>query len=109
MLAEQRQSLIWRTSVSKPTLKPTPEKPTLSFAERARLPVYPYRCSMNLRDPYGTKHPCRECEHFGGDMPGTSHADCLRGNEIRVQADGKRGCVFWVRATGSDDEPNKEK
>ncbi|MPW16886.1 hypothetical protein GCT13_08060 [Paraburkholderia sp. CNPSo 3157] len=60
---------------------------------------------MSLRDPYGTKHACRECEHWGGDMAGTAHAVCLRGDRVQVQANGEYGCVFWVRATGSDDEP----
>ncbi|SEI43038.1 hypothetical protein SAMN05192539_1001346 [Paraburkholderia diazotrophica] len=59
---------------------------------------------MGLRDPYGTKHPCRECEHWDGDMPGTSHAYCVRNNRVQVQANGEYGCVFWVRAIGADDE-----
>lgn len=64
---------------------------------------------MGLSDPYGTKHPCRECEHWGGPINGTSHAVCLRGCRVTVQADGERGCVFWVRATGSDDEAQQPK
>ena len=62
----------------------------------------------NLSDLYGTKHSCRECEHWGGDMAGTSHAVCLRDNLVQVQANGEYGCVFWVRATGADDEGGRD-
>lgn len=47
--------------------------------------------------------PCRLCEHWGGDVAGGAHALCLRGGR-QVQAQPERGCVYWVRATGADDE-----
>jgi hypothetical protein len=62
-----------------------------------------------LSDPYGTKHPFRRCEHWGGDVAGTSHAVCLHGGRVHVQANGEYGCVFWVRATGADDETPQTK
>lgn len=58
---------------------------------------------MSLSEPYGTKHACRDCEHWAGNLPGTNHAYCLRGR-LQVQANAEYGCVFWVRATGADDE-----
>lgn len=27
---------------------------------------------------YGTPRPCRGCQHWGGDIPGTGNADCQR-------------------------------
>ena len=56
-----------------------------------------------LSNPYGSQRPCRECERWGGAVNGTSHAVCMRNNRIQVQANGEYGCVFWVRASGSDD------
>ena len=32
----------------------------------------------------------------------------MRNNRIQVQANGEYGCVFWVRATGSDDEKKRK-
>lgn len=62
---------------------------------------------MRLSDPYGTKHPCRKCEHWAEDIAGTSHAVCLRGDRVQVQANGEYGCVFWVRAIGADDDSSR--
>jgi len=31
-------------------------------------------------------------------------AQCVRGGRVQIQANPERGCVYWVRATGSDDE-----
>jgi hypothetical protein len=59
---------------------------------------------MSLTNPYGTPRPCRGCEHWGGDVPGTLHARCVH-DGLQIHADAARGCVFWVRAIGSDDEP----
>lgn len=61
--------------------------------------------SHSLRDPYGKNPPCRLCEHWGFEQPGTPHVICLYGGRQQVHADGEHGCAFWVRATGSDDEP----
>lgn len=45
--------------------------------------------------------PCRTCAHFG-EMRGP-HAWCLHGGgSLRQQPE--RGCAFWVRETGADDE-----
>lgn len=63
---------------------------------------------MHLRDPYGTARPCRWCEHYGGHLPGTPHAQCMR-DEVQIQADGEHGCVFWVRAIGGDDAADERK
>jgi hypothetical protein len=55
--------------------------------------------------PYGKDRRCRCCEHWGGDVPGTGHAVCLRFTHKQIQTFGKRGCAFWVRAIGFDEEP----
>jgi hypothetical protein len=53
--------------------------------------------------PYGKDRRCRCCEHWGGDVPGTGHAVCLRFTHKQIQTFGKRGCAFWVRAIGIDE------
>lgn len=60
---------------------------------------------MGLFNAPTTDRPCLYCEHWGGDVASGSHALCVRGDGRQVQANPARGCVFWVRATGSDDEP----
>lgn len=50
------------------------------------------------------ERPCRGCEHWGGDVAGGSHAKCTRGGRTQVQANPERGCVYCMRAIGSDDE-----
>jgi hypothetical protein len=59
--------------------------------------------------PYGKDRPCRGCEHWGGDVPGSRHAVCQRSKQIQVQTFGDRGCAFWVRAIGFDEEPTAER
>lgn len=61
--------------------------------------------SHSLIDPYGSAPPCRFCEHWGGDIPGTPHIRCVHEDGAQVKADGEHGCVFWVRAIGTDDLP----
>lgn len=51
---------------------------------------------------------CRFCEHWGGDIPNTASAVCTR-KRRSVNAIAKTGCVFWVRATGSDDDAPDER
>ncbi|ADG20418.1 hypothetical protein BC1002_6577 [Paraburkholderia atlantica] len=51
-----------------------------------------------------TDRPCRFCEHWGGDIAGGSHALCVRGGAWQVQANPERGCVYWIRAVGTDDD-----
>lgn len=60
--------------------------------------------AMGLFNNSSADHPCRFCEHWGGDVAGGSHALCVRGDAQQVQASPERGCVFWVRATGADDD-----
>ncbi|SDR46940.1 hypothetical protein SAMN05445850_4486 [Paraburkholderia tuberum] len=60
---------------------------------------------MGLTNPYGTARPCRGCEHWGGEIADGQHALCLRDGRRQVQAQPESGCVHWVRAIGSDDEP----
>lgn len=65
--------------------------------------------SQNLNNPYGNSRPCRGCEHWGGDVGGTTDACyCLREGLRHVQANKLHGCVFWVRAIGADDLQQKE-
>jgi len=52
--------------------------------------------------------PCWRCEHWAGDIEDTVHAVCMRGGELRVQTFGATGCVFWVRAIGTDNEDSVE-
>jgi hypothetical protein len=61
--------------------------------------------SHNLNNPYGTARPCRGCEHWAGDVPGTTDACYCLYDRLQVQANKRQGCVFWVRAIGADDEP----
>lgn len=63
----------------------------------------------NLNNPYGISRPCRGCEHWGGDVPNTPHAVCLRDRRPQVQANPEHGCVFWVRAIGVDDEADERR
>jgi hypothetical protein len=60
---------------------------------------------MGLFDTSDMDRPCRQCEHWGGDIAEGSHALCLRGPGRQVQAQPDRGCVYWVRCIGADDEP----
>jgi hypothetical protein len=55
-------------------------------------------------DPYGTAKPCLGCEHWGGFIADGEHCKCLRGPG-QIQANPERGCVYWVRCIGADDEP----
>jgi hypothetical protein len=50
-------------------------------------------------------HPCRLCEHWGGEVAGGAHALCVLGGRRYVQAMPERGCVHWLRCIGADDEP----
>lgn len=59
---------------------------------------------MGLFTDSTTDRPCKFCEHWGGDIADGAHALCLHGGHRQVQALLERGCVYWVRATGSDDE-----
>jgi hypothetical protein len=59
---------------------------------------------MGLFNASGTDRPCQLCEHWAAHVAGGSHALCVRGNVRQVQASPERGCVFWVRAIGADDE-----
>jgi hypothetical protein len=52
-----------------------------------------------------TDRPCWTCEHVAGEIAGGLHALCVEGGRKYVQALPARGCVYWLRATGSDDEP----
>jgi hypothetical protein len=45
------------------------------------------------------------CEHWSGDIAGGSHILCMYGGRKQVQAQPERGCVYWVRCVGADDEP----
>jgi hypothetical protein len=63
---------------------------------------------MGMFDRNDAEHPCWRCEHWGGDIADGSHALCLHGAGRQVQAQPERGCVFWVRATGSDDEDGSD-
>lgn len=59
---------------------------------------------MGLLQRNGDDHHCMWCEHYGGPIAGGSHAECVREKYPAVQAQPETGCVFWVRAIGSDDE-----
>ncbi|MGF6837097.1 hypothetical protein QF001_000964 [Paraburkholderia youngii] len=59
---------------------------------------------MGLFNDSTTDRHCKMCEHWGGDIAGGEHVLCVRDRE-QVQAQPERGCVFWVRCIGSDDEP----
>lgn len=64
---------------------------------------------MGLFQDYHEDHECWRCEHWGGDMPGTIHAFCERPKTPGLNTFACRGCAFWVRATGSDDDMKVDK
>lgn len=64
---------------------------------------------MGLFDNPERDRHCRLCEHFGVDVEGGSHILCVYGDSKQVQAQPERGCVYWVRCVGADDEPLKGK
>jgi hypothetical protein len=59
---------------------------------------------MGLFNTSDSDRPCRGCERWGGDVAGGMHALCLEGGRKYVQALPARGCVYWLRAVGADDE-----
>lgn len=59
---------------------------------------------MGLFTDSTTDRPCLNCEHWAGDIADGAHALCVRGDGRQVQAQPDRGCVFWIRAIGADDE-----
>lgn len=65
--------------------------------------------AMGLFNETDTDRPCLWCEHFGGFVANGSHALCVHEGGRQVQANPARGCVFWVRAIGSDDESESGK
>lgn len=58
-----------------------------------------------LTNPYGTDRPCAGCEYFRGFIAEGLHAVCMYGDRKQIQALPERGCVYFVRAIGADDEP----
>ena len=44
---------------------------------------------------------CFTCEYFGRRLG--SHVLCAKDEQPLVMGNPERGCVFWMRATGSDD------
>jgi len=47
---------------------------------------------------------CLTCEYFRGEFWG-ENVVCQQGTKPRVIGDARMGCAFWMRATGSDDDP----
>jgi len=52
------------------------------------------------------KHqPCWYCVHWAGPSWGDPYmADCRRDGRRACKADAAKGCVFWMRETGVDDD-----
>lgn len=63
---------------------------------------------MGLFDTPEADRHCLLCEHYGGGVAGGSHILCMYGDRKQVQAQPERGCVYWVRCIGADNEPLKE-
>ncbi len=55
-------------------------------------------------DPYGNPRPSVRCEHFAEFRAGGSIVLCGHGGREQVIAQPEQGCVYWVRATGADDD-----
>jgi len=53
-----------------------------------------------------TEHrPCWFCRSFERMVYGGTAARCTIDGRVRIEAAPARGCAFWQREPGSDDEP----
>lgn len=53
---------------------------------------------------HGQDRPCWHCQHFGGLVYQDTAARCRRPGGVPIAAQPARGCAFWVREVGTDDE-----
>jgi hypothetical protein len=60
---------------------------------------------MHGNHSYAPDHPCRHCRWWGGPDSSGAHALCERPKTSRVCAQPDRGCAFFEREPGADDEP----
>jgi hypothetical protein len=60
---------------------------------------------MGLFDNPITDRHCGRCEFWAADIAGGSHILCMYGDRKQVQPQPERGCVYWIRCVGADDEP----
>ena len=56
-------------------------------------------------NPWGEPRPCWWCQWYGGISPEGRHGLCDRPRACRVTALPERGCAFYEREPGADDEP----
>jgi len=56
-------------------------------------------------NPHTEPRPCWHCVHFGASIHGGTAAWCERPGCAPVHASPARGCAFFVREIGADDEP----
>ncbi len=54
---------------------------------------------------HSDRNPCWQCHHFGAMVYAGTAARCFIGNRTRIEAAPARGCAFWQREPGTDDEP----
>jgi hypothetical protein len=59
---------------------------------------------MGLFDSTTTDRHCRRCDHWSSDIADGSHILCMYGGRKQVQAQPERGCVYYLRCVGADDE-----
>ena len=60
---------------------------------------------VTTAQPTNQTNPCWHCQHWGGWAHGGPHSYCRRPGCSPVQAIPERGCAYWVREPGADDEP----
>jgi hypothetical protein len=59
---------------------------------------------MGFNPLLANPRPCWECAHFDGMTAGATAVLCGMPGGARVQATPERGCAFWEREAGADDE-----
>lgn len=58
----------------------------------------------SLAGSAATDRPCWHCTHWGGWAWEGPAGRCTRPNSAAVQAIPERGCAYWTREPGADDE-----
>lgn len=84
------------------TLEPDEQrKVSVSAAETAGH----HDAAMHHFQPHRSEHrPCWHCTHYLALIYQGTAVACARGG---VQAMPARGCAFWLREVGADDEPDR--
>lgn len=60
---------------------------------------------MDYFNPYVRERPCWHCRDFVALVAGGVHAMCVGKHGRHVEANPARGCTWWQREPGIDDEP----